>query len=101
MAETDATSGPMAFAASFPPEARFTATAAEIAARLAQAWGCGPDAAEDVRGAVSRAFGDAVAPAAAVGALIDVIFRADGGAFEADLASGGRALLHCSKARSA
>jgi hypothetical protein len=60
MSETAQSIGPVAFAARFPPEERFVATAAEIAARLAAACGCAPEAAEEVRGAVSRAFSEAV-----------------------------------------
>jgi len=101
MTETAESTGPVAFAANFPPEARFAATAAELAGRLAAACGCAPEAAEEVRGAVNRAFGEALAPAAAGGNGIDVTLRTDDGAFEADVACGGRAILHCSKTRSA
>jgi len=101
MAETAESTGPVAFAARFPPEARFAATAAELAARLAESCGCAPQAAQEIRGAVNRAFGDALASAAAVGSDIDLSLRTDDGAFEADLACGGRAILHCSKNRSA
>jgi hypothetical protein len=99
MPETAESTGPMAFAANFPPEERFAATAAEIAGRLAVACGCAADAAEEIRGAVSRAFGEAMAAAGSSG--IDVTQRTDDGAFEADVASGGRAVLHCSRQRSA
>jgi hypothetical protein len=98
MAEPDESTGPMAFTASFPPEERFAATAGEIAARLAAACGCAAEAADEIRNAVAAAFGEALAVAAASG--IDVALRTDDGAFEADVACGGRALLHCSKARS-
>jgi hypothetical protein len=100
MAEPDATTGPLAFAASFPPEERFAATAGELAARLAAACGCTSAAADDVRHEISRTFGEAIAGAASSGAAIDVTVRADGAAFEADLTCGGQALLHCSKPRS-
>jgi hypothetical protein len=98
MAETAESTGPMAFAASFPPEARFAATAAELAGRLAAACGCAADAAEEIRRAVDRAFGEALAAAGASG--IDVTLRTDDGAFEAGVACGGRAFLHCSRTRS-
>jgi hypothetical protein len=101
MSETAESTGPMAFAANFPPEERFTATAAELAGRLAAACGCAADAAEEIRGAVSRAFGEARALAAAGPSGIDVTLRTDDGAFEADVACGGRAVLHCSRTRSA
>ena len=100
MSETSDSTGPLAFAASFPPEARFAATAGELAARLASACGCAPEAAEEVRGAVNRAFGEALASAAAGGSGIDVTLRTDDGAFEADVTCAGRAVLHCSKTRS-
>ena len=95
MTESDEFSGPVVFEARFPPEARFAATAAGLAARLAAACGCAPRASEDVRDEVSRAFGEAQASAG--GAGIDLTLRADRGAFEAELACGGRAFLHCSK----
>jgi hypothetical protein len=99
MTETAESTGPVAFAARFPPEERFAATAAEIAGRLASACGCAADAADEIRGEVSRAFGEAVAAPGA--SDIDVTLRTDDGAFEADVACGGRAILHCSKTRSA
>jgi hypothetical protein len=101
MTETAESTGPMAFAARFPPDARFAGMAGELAARLAGACGCAPGAAEQLRGAVSGAFGEALAPAAAGGHGIDVTLRTDNGAFEADVACGGQTLLHCSKTRSA
>jgi hypothetical protein len=100
MAEPDESTGPMAFTASFPPEERFAATAGEIAARLAAACGCGAEAADEIRNAVGAAFGEALALAVAAASGIDVALRTEDGAFEADVACGGRALLHCSKARS-
>ena len=101
MAELDDTIGPIAFAASFPPEQRFAATAGEISARLASACGCAAAAVDAVRDAVSRGFGEAVGGAASGGHAIEVTIRSDGAAFEADLACAGQALLHCSKSRSA
>lgn len=101
MAELEDSTGPMAFAATFPPELRFAATAGEIAARLASACGCAADAVDAVRDAVSRAFGEAVAGAVPGDDAIDVTVHADGPAFEADVTCGDRALLHCSKPRSA
>ena len=101
MTETADADGPLAFAASFPPEERFAATAAEIAARLAAACGCGPEAAEEIRGAVDRAFRDALSSAGAGEAGIDLTLRAADGVFDADVASGGAALCHCSRPRSA
>ena len=97
MAETDEIAGPMAFEARFPPEDRFAATAGEIAARLAVTCGCAPGAAEEVRGEVSRAFAAALASSGGEG--LQLTLRAEDGAFAADLACGGRALLHCSKTR--
>lgn len=101
MTETAETTGPVAFAARFPPEVRYAVTAGELAARLAAACGCTPEAAEQLRGAVNGAFGEAIASATAGGQLIDVTLRTDNGAFEADVACGGRTLLHCSETRSA
>jgi hypothetical protein len=100
MGETAESTGPLAFAASFPPEARFVATAAEIAARLAVACGCAPEAAEEVRGAVNRAFSEALTSTVGRDG-VDVTLRSDDRAFEADVACGGRAILHCSTPRSA
>jgi hypothetical protein len=100
MSETVESIGPVAFAASFPAEARFVATAAELAARLAAACGCAPEAAEEVRGAVNRAFSEALTSTAGRNG-VDVTLRSDERAFEADVACGGRAILHCSTPRSA
>ena len=99
MTEPDAPTGPVAFAASFPPESRFAATAGEIAARLASVCGCAADVVDQVRDAVSRTFGEAVAAPGA--APIDMTVRSEGATFEADMACDGRALLHCSKPRPA
>lgn len=101
MTETSEATGPLAFAARFPPEARFVATAAELAARLAAASGCAAAAAEDIRGTVQTAFQEALASASAPDAGIDLTLRAGDGVFEAELASGGAALCHCSKPRTA
>ena len=101
MTEPDVSTGPVAFAASFPLEERFAATAGEIAGRLAAACGCTAAAADEVKASVSRTFGEALAAAAPSGAAIDVTLRAEASVFEADLACGGRRLLHCTKPRSA
>jgi hypothetical protein len=100
MIESADATGPVAFVASFPPDARFAATAAELAGRLASACGCEPGAADEVRGAVSAAFGQALALDPGGASVIDVALRTDDGAFEAEVACGGRTVLHCSKARS-
>ena len=100
MADTDEPAGPAAFAASFPPEERFVATAAELATRLASNCGCSSEAVDDVRRAVSLAFSQALASAVAGGPGIDVTLRTGAGGFEADVTCGGQILLHCAKARS-
>lgn len=100
MSETDESTGPMAFLASFPPDERFAATVGEIACRLAAACGCPAEAADEVRNAVSAAFGEAVPLAAASASDVDLALRTADGAFEAEVACGGRALLRCSKTRS-
>ena len=92
--------GPLAFAANFPPEERFAATVAEIAARLAAASGCAPEAAEEIRGAVDTAFRQALVSARAGKPGIDVTFRTTDGFFDADLSCGRDAILHCSRPRS-
>jgi hypothetical protein len=101
MAETDEPAGPWTFAASFPPEERFVATAAELAARLASACGCEQHAAEEVRGAVGLAFSQALDAAADGTGGIDLTLRTGAGGFEADVACGGQVLLHCAKPRPA
>jgi hypothetical protein len=101
MIEPPESAGPLAFAANFPPEERFAATAAEIAARLASASGCAPEAAEEIRGAVDGAFRSALASAGAGRPGIDVSFRTTNGSFDADVAFAGAALCHCSRPRSA
>jgi hypothetical protein len=101
MVEPSASAGPLALAASFPPEPRFAATAAEIAARLAMTSGCSLEAAEEIRGAVDRAFRSALASPGAGEPGIDVAFKTTDGFFDADVASGGAAFCHCSRPRSA
>jgi hypothetical protein len=101
MTETAEATGPMAFAASFPPEERFAATAGEIAARLAVAAGCLAQAAEEIRGVVDCAFREALTSAGAARSAIDLSLRTTDGAFDADLACGGAAVCHCSRPRSA
>ncbi|MFO7694639.1 MAG: hypothetical protein R6V57_16265 [Vicinamibacterales bacterium] len=98
MTETSEPTGPLAFAARFPPEERFAAIAAELAARLAAACGCAAGAAEEIRSAVRIGFEQALAGAGGE-AGIDLTLRAGNGVFDADLASGGSALCHCSKSR--
>jgi hypothetical protein len=101
MTDPETATGPLAFAASFPPEERFAATAAEIAARLAAGAGCVSSAAEEVRGAVVAAFCEALAAAGRNGLTIDLTLRTTDGAFDADLTCGRAAVLHCSRPRSA
>lgn len=100
MTDTPESAGPLGFAANFPPDERFAATAGELGARLAAASGCAPDAADAIRDAVDAAFRIAVAAAGAGGSGVDVMFRTTGGAFDADVARGHDAFLHCSKPRS-
>ncbi len=99
MTETSDATGPLAFAARFPPEERFAATAAELSARLAAASGCALGAAEEIRSAVLTAFQNALASAPAIDAGIDLTLRAGDGVFDAHLASGGASLCQCSKPR--
>jgi hypothetical protein len=97
MTETADTTGPLAFAASFPPDERFAATAAEIAGRLAVSCGCAAEAAEEIRGAVHSAFRQALASSVPGGAGIDLTLRAEDGVFDADVTFGGADLCHCSR----
>ena len=101
MAETAETTGPLAFAASFPPDERFVAAAAEISARLAASYGCASEAAEEIRGAVQIAFRQALASPRPGGGDISLTLRGEDGVFDADVAAGGTALCHCSKPRTA
>ena len=99
MAETTETTAPLAFAASFPPEERFVATAAELAGRLAASCGCAAEAVEEIRTAVHGAFREALASSGPCGPCIDLTLQAEDGVFNADVASGGAALCHCSRPR--
>lgn len=99
MAESTETTAPLAFAASFPPEERFVATAADLAGRLAASSGCAAGAVEEVRAAVLAAFGVALASAGPCGPCIDLTLHAEDGVFNADVASGGAAICHCSRPR--
>jgi hypothetical protein len=99
MAETDTAAGPLAFAATFPPEERFAATAAELAARLAVSAGCSPAAAEELRAAVDGAFRRVLASSRDARAAIDLTLKTADGVFDADLAAGGVGVFHCSRPR--
>ena len=101
MTDLEKPSGPLAFAARFPPDERYVPTAADLAARLAAAAGCGEAAAEDVRLAVDGAFRVALAGDRAEALSIEVSFRTSGASFDADLTCGGERLLHCTRPRSA
>ena len=101
MTDPETATGPLAFAASFPPEERFAATAAEIAARLAAGAGCVSSVTEEIRGAVAVAFLGALAAAGRNGLPIEMTLRTTDGAFDADLTCGHAAVLHCSRPRSA
>jgi hypothetical protein len=100
MSDMDNPGGPLAFAASFPPDERYVPTAADLAARLASAAGCGEASAEEVRLEVGGAFRVALAGERPAGLSIDVSFRTFAASFEAELACGGERLLHCRRARS-
>ena len=93
--------GPLAFAASFPPDARYAPTAADLAARLAAAAGCSEAGAEDVRLAVDGAFRVALSGDRPDGLSIEVSIQTSHAFFDADLSCGGERLLHCSRPRSA
>jgi hypothetical protein len=99
MAETDPEPGPLAFAASFPPEERFALTAAELAARLAGSAGCVAQAGGEIHAAVEAAFRQAVANARANGAPVELALRASDAAFSADVACGGSCVLHWTRTR--
>jgi anti-sigma regulatory factor (Ser/Thr protein kinase) len=101
MTDMENPGGPLAFAASFPPDERYAPTAADLAARLAAAAGCGEAAAEDFRLVVDEAFRAVLAGDRPVQLSIDVSFRASAASFDADLSCGSERLLHCSRPRSA
>ena len=98
MTDTEPSTGPLAFAASFPPEERFAPTAGEIAARLAASAGCAQEAADEIRGAVDAAFRKALAGGGSDGPAIGLTLRTTDGAFDADLTCGRVPFLHCSRA---
>jgi hypothetical protein len=101
MTDTDTPGGPLALAASFPPDERYVPTAADLAAKLAAAAGCGEASAEEVRLEVDGAFRLALAGERPAGLSIDVSFRTSAASFEAELTCGSERLLHCRRARSA
>jgi len=88
----DKPTGPLSFAASFSPDARFAPTAGDLAARFAQTTGCAESAIREVREAVGLAFETALEAAGA--ASIDLALRRDNGTFSADLTCGARSYLH-------
>ena len=101
MTDIAPSTGPLAFAASFPPEERFASTAGELAGRLAASAGCAEQAAGEIRGAVDAAFRQALADGGADGPDIELTLRTSDGTFDAALASGAVRVLHCSRACSA
>jgi hypothetical protein len=101
MTSAETPGGPLAFAASFPPDERYVPTAADLAARLAAGAGCGEAAAEEIRLAVAGAFRLALAVGRPDGLAIEVSFRTSGASFDADLTRGTETLLHCSRSLSA
>ena len=100
MAETDGAPGPLAFAASFPPEERFASTAAELAARLAGSAGCVSEAAGEIRAAVAAAFRQAIANARPDGPAVELALRASDSSFSADVTCDGSSVLHWTRTRS-
>ena len=101
MTDMEKRGGPLALAASFPPDERYAPTAADLAARLAAAAGCGEAAAEDIRLAVDGAFRVALAGDRPDELSIEVSCRTSHAFFDADLSCGSERLLHCSRPRSA
>ena len=99
MAETDPEPGPLAFAASFPPEEQYASTAADLAARLAASAGCVAQAAGEIRAAVAAAFREAVATSRSDGAPVELALRASDAAFSADVTRGGSSVLHWTRTR--
>jgi len=100
MTDTEKTSGPLAFDASFPPDERFVSTAADLAAKLATAAGCSEGVAEDVRLAVDAAFRLALSGDRPDGLDIELSLRTSGASLDADVTCGGETLLRCSHPRS-
>jgi hypothetical protein len=101
MIDTETPSGPLAFAASFPPDERYVPMAADLAARLAASAGCGEAAAGDFRLAVAGAFRVALAGERPDDARIGVSLRTSHASFDVDLTCGRETLLHCSRPRPA
>ena len=101
MSDMDNSSGPLAIAASFPPDEQYVPAAAELAAKLAAAAGCGEASAQEVRVAVEGAFRLALAGERPAGPAIEVSFHTSGASFDAELTCGSERLLHCRQARSA
>ncbi len=99
MADPEGAPGPLAFAASFPPDERFASTAAELAARLAGSAGCVAHAAGEVRAAVEAAFRQAVADAQPDRPAIEIALTASDASFTADVTCGGSSVLHWTRKR--
>jgi hypothetical protein len=99
MVDTDSTPGPLAFAASFPPEERFAVTAAELAAKLAGSAGCVAQAAGEIRAAVESAFRRALSNVRPQGGTIDLDLRASDASFSADVTYDGASVLHWTRTR--
>ena len=94
----DKSTGPLTFAASFPPDARFAPTAGELACKLAQTTGCADAATQEIRAAVGAAFEAALAADGSAG--IDLALRAFDASFAADVTCGARSYLHLTHPRS-
>jgi hypothetical protein len=95
----DKSTGPLTFAASFSPDARFAPTAGDLAARFAQATGCGEAAIEEIREAVGKAFEAALEADGAAG--IELALRAAETSCATDLTCGACSYLHVVHPRTA
>jgi hypothetical protein len=103
MPHMEKSTAPLDFSASFPADARFAPTAAELAAKLAQATGCAEGDSQDLRLAVDGAFQRALsgAPVNGASASIDLVLRSTDASFATDLTCGDRTLLHVTHSRPA
>jgi hypothetical protein len=101
MPETDPSSGPLHFSATFPCDGRFCPAVADLSVKVALSLGY-PDAeAREIGQAIHRAFEEAVGQGPGHGGVqVDVRLRPGGDAIDATVRCSQRVLLELTRPRS-
>jgi len=101
MADSDQSSVPLHFFASFPCDQRFAPAVADLFVRVAQALGYSTAEAKEFGRVIDEAFGQAAANGTTSGDVeVDVTLRAAGEAIDARVRCAGRSLLELTRPHS-